>query len=34
MSIVHSPRWHRVAGLKPQLSPHLRLRRQRLRGET
>lgn len=34
MSSVHSPRWHRVAGLKPQLSPQLRLRRQRLRGET
>lgn len=34
MTQVHSPRWYRVAGLKPRLSPHLRLRRQRLRGET
>jgi putative peptide zinc metalloprotease protein len=34
LSTVYSQRWHRVAGLKPQLSPHLRLRRQRLRGET
>ena len=34
MSTVYSPRWHRVAGLRTQLSPQLRLRRQRLRGET
>ena len=34
MSTVHSTRWHRVADLLPRLSAELRLRRQRLRGET
>lgn len=34
MATVHSARWHRVASLKPRLTPHLRLRRQRIRGET
>ena len=34
MSSVHSPRWHRVATLKPRLSPQLRLQRQRVRGDT
>ncbi len=34
MTAVYSPRWHRVALLKPRLSAHLRLRRQRLRGDT
>ncbi len=34
MSSLHSNRWHRVANLQPRLSPDLRLRRQRLRGET
>ena len=34
MTALHSPRWHRVSGLKPQLSPQLRLHRQRVRGET
>ncbi len=33
MTAVHSPRWYRVAGLKPRLSAQLRLQRQRLRGE-
>ena len=33
MSTLHSPRWHRVAELRPRLSPLLQLRRQRLRGE-
>lgn len=33
MTAVHSPRWYRVASLKPRLSPQLRLQRQRLRGE-
>ena len=31
---VYSSRWYRVAELTPRLSPHARLRRQRLRGET
>ncbi|HOB93532.1 MAG TPA: hypothetical protein PK306_05195 [Aquabacterium sp.] len=31
---LHSPHWHRVATLRPRLSPTVRLRRQRLRGET
>ncbi len=31
---VHSDHWYRVASLKPRLSPHVRLRRQALRGET
>lgn len=30
---LHSPRWHRVASLKPRLSAQLQLRRQLLRGE-
>ncbi len=34
MTSVHSPRWHRVATLKPCLSPQLRLQRQRVRGDT
>ena len=34
MSALYSPRWYRVAGLKPRLSPELLVRRQRLRGET
>ncbi len=34
MGSVHSTRWHRVAALKPRLTPQLRLRRQRVRGET
>ena len=34
MDSVHSPRFYRVAGLRPRLVPRLRLRRQRLRGET
>lgn len=34
MTQVHSPRWYRVAALKPRLSTQLHLRRQRLRGET
>jgi putative peptide zinc metalloprotease protein len=29
-----SPHWHRVAGLKPRLVPDIRVRRQRVRGET
>ena len=34
MDAVHSPRFYRVASLKPRLVSRLRLRRQRLRGET
>jgi putative peptide zinc metalloprotease protein len=34
MTVVHSTRWHRVAGLRPRLSAHLKVQRQRLRGET
>ncbi len=34
MSAVYSPRWFRVAALKPSLTPHLRLSRQRVRGDT
>ena len=34
MAVVHSPRWYRVADLKPRLSTQLQLRRQHLRGET
>lgn len=34
MSAVHSPRWYRVASLKPRLSTQLGLQRQRVRGET
>ena len=34
MSALYSPRWYRVAGLRPRLSPELQLRRQRLRDET
>lgn len=33
MSSLYSPRWHRVAGLRPQLTPQLRVRRQQVRGE-
>lgn len=33
MSTLHSSRWHRVAGLRPLLSPQVRVRRQRVRGE-
>jgi putative peptide zinc metalloprotease protein len=33
MSSLYSPRWHRVAGLRPQLAPQLRVRRQRVRGD-
>ena len=33
MSTLHSPRWHRVAGLRPCLSAQLQVRRQQLRGE-
>ncbi len=33
MSSLYSPRWHRVAALRPQLAPQLRVRRQRVRGE-
>ncbi|MEO8279284.1 MAG: PqqD family protein, partial [Ideonella sp.] len=33
MASVHSSRWHRVASLKPRLTPHLRIRRQLVRGE-
>ena len=33
MTALYSPRWHRVAGLKPRLAPQVRLRRQRLRGD-
>lgn len=31
---IFSPLWHRVAGLHPRLRAHVRLERQRLRGET
>jgi putative peptide zinc metalloprotease protein len=34
MSSLYSPRWHRVAALKPRLAPQLRVRRLRLRGTT
>ncbi len=34
MHALFSPRWHRVAPLRPALVPQLRLRRQRARGET
>ena len=34
MPALYSPRWYRVASLRPRLSPNARLRRQRLRGET
>lgn len=33
MTAIYSARWYRVAQLKPQLSPQLKLRRQRLRDE-
>src|SRR5688500_5936692 len=33
MSALLSNRWHRVASLRPLLSPQVRVRRQRLRGE-
>ena len=33
MTAVHSARWHRVAGLKPQLGPQVRPRRLQLRGQ-
>ena len=33
MSSLYSPRWHRVAGLRPQLTAQLRVRRQAVRGE-
>ena len=33
MSSLYSPRWHRIAGLRPQLAPQLRVRRQQVRGE-
>jgi len=33
VTTLYSPRWHRVADLRPRLSPQLRLQRQRLRGE-
>ena len=33
MASIHSARWHRVAHLKPRLTPHLRIRRQRVRGD-
>jgi putative peptide zinc metalloprotease protein len=31
---LHSPRWHRVAALRPRLPAQLRVRRQQLRGQT
>ena len=34
MTAVYSPRWHRVASLKPRLTAQLQLRRQRLREQT
>jgi putative peptide zinc metalloprotease protein len=34
MTAVHSPRWYRVASLKPRLIAHLQLRRQAVRGQT
>ena len=34
MTAVHSARWYRVAGLRPRLAPQLRVRRQRVRGES
>jgi putative peptide zinc metalloprotease protein len=34
MTAVHSPRWYRVASLKPRLTAHLQLRRQAVRGQT
>jgi putative peptide zinc metalloprotease protein len=34
MTVVHSSRWHRVAGLRPRLSTQLKVQRQRVRGET
>ena len=34
MTALHSTRWHRVSGLKPQLSPSVRVQRQPVRGET
>ena len=34
MTVVHSPRWYRVAALKPRLLPQIKLSRQRVRGET
>jgi putative peptide zinc metalloprotease protein len=33
MSSLYSPRWHRVAALRPQLAAQLRVRRHRVRGE-
>ena len=33
MTSLHSPRWHRVAELRPRLAPQLRVQRQLLRGE-
>ena len=33
MSSLHSSRWHRVAALRPLLTPQVRVRRQRVRGE-
>ena len=34
MSSLHSPRWHRVAALRPQLAEGLSVRRQHVRGVT
>ena len=34
MTAIHSARWYRVASLKPRLTAQLRLRRQRVRGQT
>ena len=34
MTALFSPRWHRVAALRPRLEPRAALRRQRVRGET
>ncbi len=34
MGALHSPRWHRVAALRPRLAPRLRVHRQQHRGET
>ena len=34
MTALFSPRWHRVAALRPKLAAQARVRRQRVRGET
>ena len=34
MSNLHSPRWHRVSSLRPQLAERVSVRRQTVRGQT